>query len=179
MCDYSLELYRSRPAVAGEKLTLRRFPTGSMGFVSGTVCDTAVCIPAESRLLLDGIGESTQEKHGVGAVEEAVLTRLKRGPYKDAVRFSTGTELVLQRFAPGLTVRAIGETFAKNGVDPAEAMAGADIVITSYALFRIDYDSYASKTWAGLVLDEAQFVKNHQSKAYQCARKLPAAFKLR
>ncbi|WP_346926296.1 DEAD/DEAH box helicase [uncultured Arthrobacter sp.] len=82
------------------------------------------------------------------------------------------------RFAPGLTVRAIGETFAKSGSNPAEAMAGADIVITSYALFRIDYEAYASKEWAGLVLDEAQFVKNHQSKAYQCARKLPAVFKL-
>lgn len=82
------------------------------------------------------------------------------------------------RFAPGLTVRAVGETFAKSGSSPAEAMAGADIVITSYALFRIDYEAYASKEWAGLVLDEAQFVKNHQSKAYQCARKLPAVFKL-
>ncbi len=82
------------------------------------------------------------------------------------------------RFAPGLTVRAISETFAKSGSVPAEAMAGADIVITSYALFRIDYEAYASQQWAGLVLDEAQFVKNHQSKAYQCARKLPAAFKL-
>ncbi|MHA7222905.1 DEAD/DEAH box helicase [Arthrobacter sp. RHLT1-20] len=82
------------------------------------------------------------------------------------------------RFAPGLTVLAIGETFAKSGSNPAEAMAGADIIITSYALFRIDYDAYASKEWAGLVLDEAQFVKNHQSKAYQCARKLPAPFKL-
>ena len=82
------------------------------------------------------------------------------------------------RFAPGLNVRAIGETFAKSGSDPAEAMAGADIIITSYALFRIDYEAYASRAWAGLVLDEAQFVKNHQSKAYQCARKLPAAFKL-
>ncbi|MFF2028963.1 SNF2-related protein [Arthrobacter sp. NPDC058192] len=82
------------------------------------------------------------------------------------------------RFAPGLTARAIGETFAKSGSDPAEAMSGADIIITSYALFRIDYEAYASRAWAGLVLDEAQFVKNHQSKAYQCARKLPAAFKL-
>jgi superfamily II DNA or RNA helicase len=82
------------------------------------------------------------------------------------------------RFAPGLTVRIVSETFAKNSRDAAVELAGADIVITSYALFRIDYDSYASKTWAGLVLDEAQFVKNHQSKAYQCARKLPAAFKL-
>lgn len=82
------------------------------------------------------------------------------------------------RFAPGLKVQAVGETFAKNGQDPAAALADADVVITSYALFRIDYDSYAARSWSGLVLDEAQFVKNHQSKAYQCARKLPAAFKL-
>lgn len=82
------------------------------------------------------------------------------------------------RFAPGLTVRVISETFAKSAADPGDSMAGADIVITSYALFRIDYEAYAGHRWAGLVLDEAQFVKNHQSKAYQCARKLPAAFKL-
>ncbi|RKO22106.1 DEAD/DEAH box helicase [Pseudarthrobacter phenanthrenivorans] len=82
------------------------------------------------------------------------------------------------RFAPGLKVHTVSETFAKSSKVPADALAGADIVITSYALFRIDYEAYASRTWAGLVLDEAQFVKNHQSKAYQCARKLPAAFKL-
>ena len=28
------------------------------------------------------------------------------------------------------------------------------------------------------MLDEAQFVKNHQAKTYQCARRLPAPFKL-
>ena len=52
------------------------------------------------------------------------------------------------------------------------------MVITSYALFRIDFEAYAAHGWSGLILDEAQFVKNHQSKAYQCARKLPAPFKL-
>ena len=104
MCDYSLEAYQSRPAAVGEKLTLGRFATGSMGFASGTVCDTAVCVPAESKLLLEGIGESTQKEHGVGAVEEAMLTRLEGGPYKDAVRFSNGTEVLLQRLNCGLTV---------------------------------------------------------------------------
>jgi len=104
MCDYSLEAYQSRPAAVGEKLTLGRFASGSMGFASGTVCDTAVCIPAESRLLLEGIGESMQQEHGVGAVEEAVLTRLAGGPYKDAVRFSNGAEVLLQRLNCGLTV---------------------------------------------------------------------------
>jgi superfamily II DNA or RNA helicase len=82
------------------------------------------------------------------------------------------------RFAPGLKTAAVGETFAKSGLDAAELLAGTDIVITSYALFRIDFESYAAHNWSGLILDEAQFVKNHQSKAYQCARKLEAPFKL-
>ncbi|MGH3304209.1 MAG: DEAD/DEAH box helicase, partial [Streptosporangiaceae bacterium] len=33
-------------------------------------------------------------------------------------------------------------------------------------------------TWSGLILDEAQSVKNHQSRIYQCARRLPAPVKL-
>ncbi len=32
--------------------------------------------------------------------------------------------------------------------------------------------------WSGLILDEAQYVKNHQSKIYQCARRLPAPVKV-
>src|SRR5262249_41367582 len=56
--------------------------------------------------------------------------------------------------------------------------AGADVVVTSYTLFRLDYDDYEAVEWAGLVLDEAQFVKNHNSQGYQCVKKLPAPFKL-
>ncbi|MGG5170660.1 SNF2-related protein [Pseudarthrobacter sp. J1738] len=82
------------------------------------------------------------------------------------------------RFAPGLKTVAVSETFARSGENARELFDGVDLVITSYALFRIDYDSYAAGEWSALVLDEAQFVKNHQSKAYQCARKLPAPFKL-
>jgi SNF2 family DNA or RNA helicase len=52
------------------------------------------------------------------------------------------------------------------------------VVVTSYTLFRLDFDAYAEMPWSGLLLDEAQFTKNHQSKIYQCARRLPAPFKL-
>nr|WP_243399609.1 DEAD/DEAH box helicase [Arthrobacter glacialis] len=82
------------------------------------------------------------------------------------------------KFAPGLKVVTVSETFAKSGLNSAEFFAGADIVITSYALFRIDFAEYGMQPFAGLILDEAQFVKNHQSKAYQCARKIKAPFKL-
>jgi SNF2 family DNA or RNA helicase len=83
-----------------------------------------------------------------------------------------------RRFAPGLKVSAVTETSARRGTPLAEDVAGADLVVTSYALFRIDIESYLRQAWSGLILDEAQFVKNHQAKSYQCARRLPAPFKL-
>ncbi|MCW2623103.1 MAG: hypothetical protein JWL64_2705, partial [Frankiales bacterium] len=82
------------------------------------------------------------------------------------------------KFCPDLTVVAVTETAARSGVELAERAAGADLVVTSYALLRIDEDAYCDLTWCGLVLDEAQFVKNHQAKTYQVARRLPAPFKL-
>ncbi|MEV7607799.1 DEAD/DEAH box helicase [Paenarthrobacter sp. NPDC089322] len=116
---------------------------------------------------------------GAAGSEEPV-DAVKRAPFLVVAPTSVVSNWAAeaQRFAPGLVVRTVTETFAKSGAEPSEALAGADVVITSYALFRIDYEAYASSPWAGLMLDEAQFVKNHQSKAYQCARKLPARFKL-
>src|SRR5262249_28835569 len=103
MCDYSLEAYQSRPAAIGEKLTLGRFTSGSKGFASGPTCDLAVCVPADARLHLEGISETVQKECGVGPVEDVVMTRIEGGAYKDAVRFSNGTEILLQRFDCGLT----------------------------------------------------------------------------
>ncbi|MBO0804148.1 MAG: DEAD/DEAH box helicase [Nocardiopsaceae bacterium] len=82
------------------------------------------------------------------------------------------------RFAPGLKVVVIGDTFAKRGQSLSLVAAGADAVVTSYTLLRMDFESYGSVSWSGLILDEAQYVKNYQSKAYQCARKLPAEVKV-
>jgi len=82
------------------------------------------------------------------------------------------------RFAPGLRVHAITATELKSRVPVSTLIAGADIVVTSYALFRIDFAAYQGAEWAGLILDEAQFVKNRSSKAHQCAVELDAPFKL-
>jgi superfamily II DNA or RNA helicase len=82
------------------------------------------------------------------------------------------------RFAPGLKVASISDTMRRRQQNLGETAAGADVVVTSYTLLRLDFEAYAKLPWAGLVLDEAQVVKNHQSKVYQCARRLPAAFKL-
>jgi superfamily II DNA or RNA helicase len=82
------------------------------------------------------------------------------------------------RFAPDLKVVTISDTLKRRGQTLDEIVADADVVVTSYTLFRLDIDAHAEHPWSGLVLDEAQFTKNHQSKIYQCTRRLPAPFKL-
>jgi hypothetical protein len=68
------------------------------------------------------------------------------------------------RFAPGLTIK--------------EVVAATDVVVTTYTLFRLEADAYRTVDWAGLILDEAQYVKNHQAKTYRCVREMAAPFKL-
>ncbi|WP_140425719.1 DEAD/DEAH box helicase [Cryobacterium sp. N19] len=82
------------------------------------------------------------------------------------------------RFAPDLATVAITQTAGKRGSSLQDEMGQADVVITSYTLFRLDFEEYNAQDWAGLLLDEAQFVKNHQSKAHVCARRLRTPFKL-
>ena len=43
MCDYSLELVRSRPAKVGDKLVTRDFGTGTRGFAAADDPGLAVC----------------------------------------------------------------------------------------------------------------------------------------
>ncbi|MDT5398139.1 MAG: hypothetical protein QOK33_1370 [Mycobacterium sp.] len=83
-----------------------------------------------------------------------------------------------RKFTPGLTAVAVTSTERRSGTSLAEQVEGADIVVTSYALLRIDFEAYAGIDWAGVILDEAQFVKNHASKTHQCVRRLDARFKL-
>jgi superfamily II DNA or RNA helicase len=82
------------------------------------------------------------------------------------------------RFTPELTVATITDTRARRGHGLRELIAGADVVVTSYTLLRLDFEDYAELGWSGLILDEAQHTKNHQSKIYQCARQLPAPVKI-
>lgn len=82
------------------------------------------------------------------------------------------------RFTPDLDVRTVTRSQAKRRRSLSEDTAGADIVVTSYALLRIDQAAYAEQTWSGLILDEAQFVKNHRAKTHQAARSVPARTKL-
>lgn len=82
------------------------------------------------------------------------------------------------RFAPSLRVVAVTDTETRATASLAQLAKDYDIVVTSYTLLRLDDDAYADINWAGLILDEAQFVKNKATKAHHVARDMPARFKL-
>lgn len=88
------------------------------------------------------------------------------------------------RFTPDLRVRVRSTTEAATGHTVQTDITEADIVVTSYALFRLDYEKYHAAAddpeqgVAGLILDEAQFVKNRRAQGNELAEQLPVAWKL-
>ena len=82
------------------------------------------------------------------------------------------------KFVPGLVVRTLPQTHRRRGESVAEAVDGAHLVVTSYAVLRIDAAEFAEVGWRGVILDEAQFVKNDRSKTHQALRRLSTPFVL-
>ena len=53
-----------------------------------------------------------------------------------------------------------------------KAVAGADVVLTSYSLIVKDYQSFSGVAWSALVLDEAQVVKNPETQVARAVKAL-------
>ncbi|MAG35312.1 MAG: ATP-dependent helicase [Dehalococcoidia bacterium] len=60
----------------------------------------------------------------------------------------------------------------------AAAADGHALIISSYPLLHRDLDSFKMVDWAGMVLDEAQNIKNPQTKQAQAARAVPARYRI-
>ena len=76
------------------------------------------------------------------------------------------------RFCPDVRVRAVTRTRAKRGEDLGAIVAGADVVVTSYTIVRLEEEEFTGVDWSWVVLDEAQFVKNHTAVTYKTVRSL-------
>ena len=81
-------------------------------------------------------------------------------------------------FTPGLEVRAVKETATRRGTTIREEVENADIVVTSYTLARLESEQWSQVCLGGLVIDEAQAVKNPRTATYRVLRDLDAPWKL-
>lgn len=82
------------------------------------------------------------------------------------------------KFVPSLRVTTVAATSLKDPARVARSAAASDVVVTSYALLRLDAPAYLDLTWSALLLDEAQFVKNPQSQTHRVAAEVRAPVKI-
>jgi superfamily II DNA or RNA helicase len=77
----------------------------------------------------------------------------------------------IERFRPGLSWALYHGP--GRSLDP-----GVDVTITSYAILRLDADKLAAERWDTAILDEAQAIKNPDSKVARAAYRLEADFRV-
>ncbi len=82
------------------------------------------------------------------------------------------------RFTPDLRVHVHHGADRLDGDSLASALAGADLVITTYGVATRDMAALSQLTWARVVCDEAQNIKNHATKQARAVRGLPAAARI-
>ncbi len=82
------------------------------------------------------------------------------------------------RFTPDLRVHVHHGADRLDGDSLASALAEADLVITSYGVATRDQAALSTLTWARVVCDEAQNIKNHATKQARAVRALPAATRI-
>ena len=79
------------------------------------------------------------------------------------------------RFTPDLRVHVHHGAERLTGSELVAALAGADLVITTYGIAARDREALSQVTWARVVCDEAQAIKNHATGQARAVRALPAA----
>ncbi|WP_346017013.1 DEAD/DEAH box helicase [Pseudenhygromyxa sp. WMMC2535] len=81
----------------------------------------------------------------------------------------------IEKFRPGL--QAAIYHGQQRSLDDPETRA-ADVILTTYAILRLDIEALGARVWDAVVLDEAQAIKNPTSKVARAAYRLQAKFRV-
>jgi superfamily II DNA or RNA helicase len=85
-------------------------------------------------------------------------------------------ETELNRFAPTLTVHRLGAGGDRGAL--IGRMGPGDVLVTSYGLMQQEEDKLAGREWNMVVFDEAQNLKNAETKRAKASQKLEAKFRV-
>jgi superfamily II DNA or RNA helicase len=134
-----------------------------------------------SRVAAWGAGACLADDMGLGKTVQAIavmLDRARLGPALVIAPTSVAFNWVreLERFAPTLSPVLFGEQTDRG--ECLSRLRKADVVIASYGLLVRDAELFAATRFATLVLDEAQALKNANTRRARAARKLDAGFRI-
>jgi superfamily II DNA or RNA helicase len=138
-----------------------------------------------SFLLGHGVGACLGDDMGLGKTVQVLAVLCQRaagrsGPAPPSLvvcptSVVTNWEREAARFAPGLRVHVHeGAGRARDGAAFEARVAGADLVVTSFALLRQDQAIFADRSWDLLAVDEAQNIKTPEAKQTRALKRLRA-----
>ena len=132
------------------------------------------------RLAEWGGGGILADDMGLGKTVQALAVLIHRrdvGPTLVVAPVSVGAnwQREAERFAPTLNSIMYRDT---DRVESLKQLGPGDMLITSYNLLQLHAEDLSTVKWGTLVLDEAQYIKNSQTKTAQVVRGLEADWRL-
>lgn len=134
-----------------------------------------------------GIGACLADDMGLGKTIQVialVLRAKEEGALSGPVLLVCPTSVVgnwrreIGRFGPSLKVMVHHGADRLSGHEFAAQASACDVVITTYSLVHRDEKHLACVEWHGIVLDEAQNIKNSDTRQSQSVRRLKAGFRV-
>lgn len=126
------------------------------------------------------VGACLADDMGIGKTVQAlaaVLLSAGDGPSLVVAPLSVVTNWVdeCQKFAPTLNPIVFGPGDRQKTLDTLKPF---DLILVTYGLLQIEEDKLSKKDWQTVILDEAQAIKNMQTKRSKAAMNLNAKFRI-
>ncbi len=133
-----------------------------------------------------GLGACLADDMGLGKTVQtlALMTRDRAEGTTAPVLLICPTSVIenwrkeAQRFTPDLPVLIHHGPGRHRAADFPHKVQRHALVLSSYSLLHRDLDLFKGVRWRGLVLDEAQNIKNAETKQAQAARSVPADYRI-
>ena len=133
-----------------------------------------------------GLGACLADDMGLGKTVQtlALIARERQAGHPEPVLLVCPTSVVgnwqkeAARFTPDLPVLVHHGVTRSRGKVLAKQVKKYAMVISSYALLHRDFELLKEIPWSGVILDEAQNIKNPETKQARAARALPAGYRL-
>ncbi len=134
-----------------------------------------------SRLARWGAGACLADDMGLGKTVQTIAVMLDRaaeGPCLVVAPTSVcpNWEAEIARFAPTLTTHRLSRAADRAAL--INQLGPTDVLICSYGLLHQEAEALGAKVWQMAVLDEAQAIKNAQSRRAQASASLQAGLRL-
>jgi len=133
-----------------------------------------------------GLGACLADDMGLGKTVQtlALLQKDLKNGFERPVLLICPTSVISNwmkealRFTPDLSTVIYHGAERKKKAGLSEEAEKHHLVISSYSLLQRDFESFNRIQWGGIILDEAQNIKNHGTKSARAARSLSAGYRI-